>query len=119
MILVVFVMASFVTGIVGQYFWPNTRISGADVAYGVFGAFLIFAWYRIDARQHGYRRSIWLNIGVILLAIVAMPYYFFRTRGLKRGLVSTGLALLLMAGTSALTSLGRLATWYSLQSSGT
>jgi hypothetical protein len=115
MILAIFVIASFATGIVGQYFWPEAQLSGADVAYAVFGTFLIFAWYHIDARQRGYRRPAWLNIGVILLAIVAMPYYFFRTRGLKGGLISTGLALLLMVGTSVLTSLGKLATWYSLQ----
>ncbi|MFC5577101.1 hypothetical protein ACFPOA_03610 [Lysobacter niabensis] len=115
LILATFVIASFVTGIAGQYFWPDAQLSVADLAYGIFGTFLIFAWYHVDARQCGYRRSIWLNIGVILLAIVAMPYYFFRTRGLKGGLLSTGLALALLVGTSVLTDLGRLATWYSLQ----
>ena len=44
-----------------------------------------------------------------------MPYYFFRTRGFKGGLVSTGLALLLMVGTGVLTDLGKLTAWYSLQ----
>lgn len=115
LILATFVIASFVTGIAGQYFWPDAQLSGADVAFAVLGTFLIFAWYRIDARQRGYRRTAWLDIGVILLAVVAMPYYFFRTRGFKGGLASTGLGLLLMIGTSVLSSLGRLAAWYSLQ----
>jgi hypothetical protein len=115
LILATFVIASFLAGIVGQYYWPEERLSGADVAFAVLGTFLIFAWYHIDARQRGYRRSTWLGIGVILLAIVAMPYYFFRTRGFKGGLVTTGLALLLLVGTSVLTSLGRLAAWHWLQ----
>ena len=56
-----------------------------------------------------------MNTSVIVLAVVAMPYYFFRTRGFKGGLVSTGLALLPMVGTGVLTDLGKLTAWYSLQ----
>lgn len=115
LILALLVLASLVAGVVGQYFWPNEPLSAADYGFAVIGAFLIFAWYHADAKQRGYRRSMWLNIGVILLALVAMPYYFFRTRGFSRGLLATVLGLLLMIGTSVVTGLGKLATYLLFQ----
>lgn len=116
LILVVFALSSLLSGIVGQYFWPEMPLSMADYAFAVLGSFLIFAWYHTDAKQRGYRRPTWLDIGIILVAIVAMPYYLFRTRGFKGGLVGTTLGLLLMIGTGVLTGMGKLATWYSLHS---
>lgn len=114
LILAVFVLSSLLSGIAGQYFWPGMPLSMADYAFAVLGSFLIFAWYHTDAKQRGYRRPTWLDMGIILIAIVAMPYYLFRTRGFKGGLASTALGLLLMIGTSVLTGMGKLAIWYSL-----
>lgn len=114
-ILVVLALASLLAGMIGQYYWPGAPFSAADAVYALVGAFLIFAWYHIDAGQRGYRRSIWLNAGVILLAIVAVPYYFFRSRGFKSGLVWTGLFLLLLAVTSLLTKAGQYITYYWLR----
>lgn len=113
-IVAVFVLSSLACGIAGQYFWPGMPLSVADYAFAVLGSFLIFAWYRADAKQRGYRRPAWLDIGVILVAIVAMPYYLFRTRGFKRGLAGIALGLLLMMATGVLTGVGKLAIWYSL-----
>lgn len=115
LILLLLALASFVAGVLGQYFWPDAPVSPADLGFAVVGAFLIFAWYHADARQRGYRRPMWLNVGVIALAIVAMPYYFLRTRGFARGLLASVLGLLVVAGTSIATGLGKLATYYLLQ----
>lgn len=43
-------------------------------------SFLGFLWYRIDSDERDYRRSAGLNIAMIFLAYVAMPYYLLRSR---------------------------------------
>jgi len=53
------------------------------------GSFLsllpIYWWYHLDKDQTGYRAGRLLNVGVAALAIVALPVYFVRSRGWKRG----------------------------------
>ena len=115
LILLMLALASFVAGVAGQYFWPDAQVSAAELGFVLVGAFLIFAWYHADARQRGYRRPKWLDVGVILLAIVAMPYYFFRTRGFARGLLAITLGVLVVIGTSIATGVGKLATYFLLQ----
>jgi len=35
----------------------------------------IFYWYRLDSIQRSFKRSIWLNIGVIFISLIAIPSY--------------------------------------------
>ena len=53
------------------------------------GSFLsllpIYWWYHLDKDETGYRAGPVLNVGVAALAIVALPVYFVRSRGWKRG----------------------------------
>jgi formate hydrogenlyase subunit 4 len=74
----------------------------SGVAATLISALLIFGWYRIDSSQRGYRRSPWLNVGVVLLALVALPVYFFRSRGAKGGLTATAIFLAGIIGYSVL-----------------
>ncbi|WP_440225611.1 hypothetical protein ACQQ2N_10215 [Dokdonella sp. MW10] len=39
-----------------------------------------FRWLHLDSAQLEIRRPIWLNVGIILLAIVFVPYYLYKTR---------------------------------------
>jgi peptidoglycan/LPS O-acetylase OafA/YrhL len=63
-------------------------------------SFLGFLWYRIDSDERRYPRSRWLNIGVIILTIVAVPYYLVRSRPagqkLRALLKCVGFALLMV-----------------------
>jgi hypothetical protein len=43
-------------------------------------SFLTFLWYRRDSDERQYRRSRWLNIGIILLTPFTVPYYLLRSR---------------------------------------
>jgi hypothetical protein len=43
-------------------------------------SFLTFLWYRRDSDQCNYRRSRWLNVGIIALSPVVLPYYLLRSR---------------------------------------
>jgi hypothetical protein len=104
------------SGIVGQYFYPGIEAPPTTLWFALGGAFLLFAWYRIDADMVGYRRSLWLNIGVVGLAIIVLPYYFLRSRGAKRGFVATGLFLLGAIAWSFLGSAGQYAVYFWLQS---
>jgi peptidoglycan/LPS O-acetylase OafA/YrhL len=55
---------------------------------------LIFAWYYQDSTNRSYQRTALLNIGVVALALVAIPYYIIRSR--EKG--QKGRALLRLAG---------------------
>jgi hypothetical protein len=47
-----------------------------NVAFGA----LTFGWVYVDSQHVGYRRSPLLNLGIVLLAFVAVPYYLLRSR---------------------------------------
>ena len=57
----------------------------------------IYWWYYVDKTQMNFRAGPIQNAGVIALAIVALPVYFIRSRGWKRG----SLLILMMAAVLA------------------
>ena len=66
--------------------------TGRIEPYGKFGMAEIFLsiapiywWYYVDKAQMNFRAGPIQNAGVIALAIVALPVYFIRSRGWKRG----------------------------------
>jgi phosphatidylglycerophosphate synthase len=67
-------------------------------------SFLSFLWYRIDSDERNYTRSRWLNIAMIVLAIVAMPYYLLRSRPkgqrMRALLKCLGFAVLMVVSTA-------------------
>ncbi len=77
------------TGAAGKALPSGEAASGVHLLIGLIVAALGFAWYRIDATEHGYRRSAALNVMVFVMSIAALPYYFFRTRGFSGGLLLT------------------------------
>ncbi|GAB3349287.1 hypothetical protein [Lysobacter tyrosinilyticus] len=115
LVLAILAIASFASGAIDQYFYPGRPFPPTAVAFTLIGVALIFFWYRLDSTQLGYRRSPWLNVSVIALAIVALPYYFFRSRGFKKGAIATGVMLLAYAASSALTLAGSYSAYYGLQ----
>jgi hypothetical protein len=46
---------------------------------------LVFWWYHLDKAEKGYERAYIMNAGVLLMAVIALPIYFVRTRGWRRG----------------------------------
>jgi hypothetical protein len=67
---------------------------------------VLFWWFHLDKAEHNYRAGKLLNAGVLILAAVALPIYFIRSRGWKRGAMAIGVALLFLAGTFVLAELG-------------
>ena len=112
---VLFAVLSLVTGALGQFLYPGLEVSPVDLWTMPVFVLLIFWWYRLDTTQLGYKRTPWLNIGIIAIAFLALPYYFFRSRGFKKGLLATAIMLCVFGGSALLTLAGQAAA-YGLQS---
>ncbi len=116
MILVALALAAFFQGAIDQYFYPGQILPPTTIWFMPIGIFLMFWWYVIDTRQRNYRRSPLINVCVIILALLALPYYFFRSRGFKQGLISTALFAVALIASDFLNTAGQYATYYGLQS---
>ena len=64
-----------------------------DLAETFVALVLIFWWYHVDKAEHDYRAGPLMNGGMLLAVIVAMPIYFVRSRGWKRGALASAVAL--------------------------
>jgi hypothetical protein len=66
----------------------------------------IFWWYHADKADKGYRAGPLMNAGVVALAIIALPIYFIRSRGWRRGSISILKGAAVLAGVTLLGMLG-------------
>ena len=82
--LIALVGAALVLGIVDAALGlPSTESPGrlAFTFGGNIALLLIgFRWLQFDAAELDIRRPTWLNVGIILLAAVFVPYYLYKTR---------------------------------------
>lgn len=67
---------------------------------------LIFCWYHLDKGERAYQAGKLMNAGVLVLAMIALPVYFIRSRGWRRGALTIALALVFLAITYALGEAG-------------
>jgi hypothetical protein len=117
-VLLALALASFLNGAALEYFrYVRSHFSPIEIwlLVGIF-VFLVFLWYRLDTDQRAYRRTLFLSVGVIFLSVIALPYYFFRSRGIKGGFIYCGFFVLAMLCSHVLTVAGQFATHYMLQS---
>ena len=56
----------------------------------------LFWWFHLDKAEQNYRAGKLMNAGVLILAAVALPIYFLRSRGWKRGGIAILWALLFL-----------------------
>ncbi len=75
----------------------------------VVALFFTFAWYRLDSDSRAFKRTPLLSIAVVGFGFVALPYYLFRTRGLRQGAIATIIFIIVMIGYSAMGYVGQLA----------
>jgi len=61
-------------------YYPNS-----DYIFYFLALLIIFQWYRLDSDSVKYKRSIGMNIGILLLPALALPYYFYDSRGFIQG----------------------------------
>src|SRR5256885_2048240 len=60
---------------------------------------VLFWWYHLDKAEQRYSAGKLMNAGMLLVAAVALPIYFIRSRGWKRGSQAIGVAALFVAAT--------------------
>ena len=82
--LVALLGCSFAIGIVLAGTYPHIHTRDQQFLVQIVGNVLLlgigFWWLRLDSIEHGVRRSPSLDAGIVLAALVFVPYYFFRTR---------------------------------------
>ena len=81
-------------------------LSNFGLAETLVSLIVLFWWYHLDKAEHGYRAGKLMNAGVLVLAALALPIYFIRSRGWKRGTRVIGVALLFLGATLLLAELG-------------
>lgn len=113
--IVAFVLLALIDGAVGQYFYPDQMYPQSDLWFMPVFVFLIFLWYRLDSNERSYKRSPWLSVSVVAIAAIGLPYYLFRTRGFKRGLIAVVLALLVLLANAVMGIVGQYSV-YALRS---
>jgi drug/metabolite transporter (DMT)-like permease len=76
-----FLFLIFIVGAVDGTLAVHHHESGA---WTIFSTILIsatiFAWYYFDSHERAFRRSALLNVAVVALAVLAVPYYLIRSR---------------------------------------
>jgi CDP-diglyceride synthetase len=98
-ILVLLVAVTAVYGVVdARQMEQHVQYSGWEVLATLMFSFLSFCWYRLDSEARMYRRTALLNVGIVMFAILAVPYYLVRSRPAGQ----KGRALLRLAGFCAL-----------------
>ena len=81
-------------------------LSGFGVAETALSLVVLFWWYHVDKAEQGYQAGKLMNAGVLVLAVIALPVYFIRSRGWKRGTRTIALALLFLGATFVLGEAG-------------
>lgn len=115
-VLLFLAIAAFSNGVLAQYIEPGMVFAKTDIPFMLVGAFLSFWWYYLDSEQIEFQRGKLLNIGIIAIGFLAFPYYFFRTRGIKKGLAYTTAFFIVVISWSVLQSAGAHAVYYGIQS---
>lgn len=99
-------VASVIAG-VGRGMLIGTGYESAYVnLWAVVMPCLAVAWYRCDARRRGYPESFPMRFMVFALAMIAIPLYLLRSRGVLKGTVATILGLLFVFGCFLLAGTG-------------
>jgi hypothetical protein len=73
---------------------PGSPLSPLVAAYTLVMAILLFTWCKADAAARGIAVPAAAPILVALIAVIGVPYYFFRTMPFGRALSATGRAVL-------------------------
>ena len=115
-VLALIMLAGFSDGVAHQLTGASEAFGRSDILFSVIATLLVFAWYRFDSDERSYRRTPFLSVAVVALAVLALPYYFFKSRGFARGSVAVCLFIVCCGAYLVLQNAGQYAAYYVLQS---
>ena len=98
----------FADGAVGAWLYSDAPFPASTIVFMLAYAFFIFLWFRLDSDLRCYRRTPFLSTAVVGMSVVAIPYYLFRTRGFRQGVVGVLIFVSLIFGYAAMALIGRL-----------
>lgn len=105
--LILLALLSFLAGALEYGPAHGPQFAGAiSTGYAVAALLLVFIWFRRDARERVYHRSVLLNLAMLGLTVFALPYYLFTSRGARGGWPALGRSLLLFAAIMAMYGAG-------------
>ena len=103
---------SVVLGILETALVPESGTGDRAFLVELLGAVVMlligFYWLHFDSRERGIRRPAWLDIGIVMLALVFVPYYLYKTRPAGGRTTSIFAFFGLIFGSVALSSIGAL-----------
>jgi hypothetical protein len=112
---------SLLLGIIETALVPEPATGDRAFLVELFGTVVMllvgFYWLHFDSRERGIRRPTWLNIGIVMLALVFVPYYLYKTRPAGRRATPIVAFFGLIFGSVVMSSVGAL-LMSSLQSGG-
>ena len=73
--------------------------SGLAFFQSIILALIMFGWYLADSNENGVERSMVLNIAVVLIGFIALPYYRCRYFGARRGFIFLATVIAAFIGT--------------------
>lgn len=101
-----FAAVSFISGANPVVAMSADMVKAIELALVFAMVFLIFLWYRIDADERGFQRSTLLNVAIVMVAAIAVPYYLIRSRGWQEGQLAVLKALVVFLGSIVLSTIG-------------
>jgi hypothetical protein len=104
-----FLALGFADGVSSFLLYRRQSFAPSSLVISVVALFLTFAWYRLDSDSRAFKRTPLLSIAVVGVGFVALPYYLFRTRGLRQGAIATLTFIFVVIGYSAMGYVGQLA----------
>jgi hypothetical protein len=85
------IVESVMTGRVEDY-------SAYDIGGTLLSLVPLFWWYHVDKAELNYRAGPFMNVGLAAAAIIALPVYFIRSRGWRRGGIAIAIAAAFVGG---------------------
>jgi hypothetical protein len=67
---------------------------------------VLFWWYHLDKQERDYPAGRLMNAGVLVAAVIALPIYFIRSRGWRRGAIASALGAAFVGASFLLGELG-------------
>jgi hypothetical protein len=103
--------ASLVLGIVDAALQLQTS-SGLTFVGSIAMLIIGFRWLTLDSAELDIRRPMWLNIGIVMAAIIFVPYYLYKTRPAGRRLPAIASFFAIVLACAMTSAIGAAAMMY-------